>query len=206
MYIKGEFRDVLKRKGEVIEDRGWKSNTIVPDFGNFLAAVMKKDFKDPLPSSNPVSVGIEYIAVGSSSGNDPGVFKDRVKKFFEGLTPLPPTLPIDPEKPLPLPENNWVWVKKIEDNNIKYIKDNDAEADEDEITNRIEIDVTFEENEPLTTGALELQDFSLLGIYKSGTRFDTKKMFFINHVSHGVITKEAKMTLTRTIRLKFPIV
>lgn len=204
MNIKGEYRDVLRKNGEIIEDRGWKSNTIVPDFGNFLAAVMKKDFKDPPLSSNPVSVGIEYIAVGSSSGNNPGVFKDRVKVFFDSLTPPPPTPPIDSRTQLLLPGNNWVWVKKIVDGNIKYIKDNDAEADE--MTNRIEIDITFEENEPLTTGALQFQDFALLGIYKPGTRFDTKKMFFINHVGHGVITKEAKMTLTRTIRLKFPIV
>ncbi len=37
-------------------DTGWHANTIEPDFGKLLAAVMKKE--------NNEFVGIEYIAVG----------------------------------------------------------------------------------------------------------------------------------------------
>jgi hypothetical protein len=74
MKIKGEYRDILSRNGEVIVDTGWQSNVIVADYGRFLAALMKKDFKQ--------TVGIDYMAVGSGSGNDKD-FKNQVEEFFK---------------------------------------------------------------------------------------------------------------------------
>ena len=75
MKIKGEYRDVLSRNGAVIMDTGWKSNVIVEDYGRFLAALMKKDFEQ--------KVGIDYMAVGSGSGEDSAVFRDKVIKFID---------------------------------------------------------------------------------------------------------------------------
>jgi hypothetical protein len=123
MKIKGEYRDILSKNGEVIVDTGWLSNVIVADYGRFLAALMKKDFNG--------QVGIDYMAVGSGSKDDVE-FKSRVKSFL------------------------------------------------------------FEE-------------FALLGIDKESGSFVQEKLFFINYVDHGLITKDENMELTRTIILTFPI-
>ncbi len=192
--IKGMYRDVLKKNGKEIEDRGWKSNEIVEDYGRFLAALMKKDFSE--------KVGIEYMAVGSGSNADydtsekADVFKERVKLFFTSKNPSQPYEPQD--------KNYWVWAKKIDVNNMKYLDDNDKEVQEG-ITDRIEIEIKLEKNEPAAE-TLEFKEFALLGIDKKpdGTP-DTDRMFFINYVDHGTITKDASMELTRTIKLTFPV-
>ena len=71
MNIEGKYRDILSRNGATLRDTGWKSNTIVADYGRFLAALMKKDYEG--------QGGIEYMAVG---GSDKGAseFKIRVEK------------------------------------------------------------------------------------------------------------------------------
>ncbi len=199
MHIKGEFRDVLKRNGEVIEDRGWKSNTIVPDFGNFLAAVMKKDFKDSSDPPVSIGIGIEYIAVGCGSNKDSGVFKNRVGDFFKNVKPDKPEW----NKPYPDDSNpdHWVWAKKIDGSKIKYVSD-----DTKTVTNMLQIDVMFDNKNPDTTKPLKFEEFALLGFYEPGTATNSEtKMFFVNYATHGVITKEKDMTLTRTIKLTFPI-
>ena len=180
MKIKGEYRDVLSRNGEVIVDTGWQSNVIVADYGRFLAALMKKDFKQ--------TVGIDYMAVGSGSENDEQ-FKTRVKDFF---------------KSTPESEDYWVWAKVIDVSDIKYLNPNDGEVTD--VTNRLRIEVTFEKNEP-SGDSFKFKEFALLGIdKKSDGTFDTEKMFFfINYVDHGLITKDENMELTRTIILTFPI-
>ena len=369
MSIKGEYRDVLSKNGEVIVDTGWKSNAIVEDYGRFLAALMKKDFKE--------TVGIDYMAVGSGSSKDSAVFREKVIKFIDECLYLF-SIDVSFEKDLNNEEGNiseklkkefktkkditlsnsakirkrkenewvitdgekiyivkkedgklniglgplevgekgkkgycWVWAKEIKDSDIKYL-DSDEEGKEVEvidkrylfswndvpekdsekrrlinflvqnpqrrqkdadwiknaeiektdenktikvidkensiilkrneeenkvtlqeirgkktyefgftlkgkeengklniydtrITNRLKIDVKFEKEEP-SEEPLEFREFALLGIDKnSGGTFDTKKMFFINYVDHGVITKDEKMVLTRTVILKFPI-
>ena len=75
MKIKGDYRDVLSSNGTVIKDTCWQSNVIVEDYGRFLAALMKKDFEQ--------TVGIDYMAVGSGSGGEYAVFKNKVKEFFK---------------------------------------------------------------------------------------------------------------------------
>jgi len=65
MKIKGEYRSVLSRKGEVIMDTCWKSNDIVEDYGRFMAALMKKDFKG--------EVEIDYMAVVNGITKDKGM-------------------------------------------------------------------------------------------------------------------------------------
>lgn len=185
MNIKGEYRDVLSRNGKVIVDTGWKSNTIVDDYGRFLAALMKKDFGDKV-------VGIDYMAVGSGSANS-AAFKENVIKFFKSGK-------LDqPYKPTP---EDWVWANKIEaDTMIRYLDEKgNVIVDPNEITNKLEIKVKFGETEP-SVDTLEFREFALLGIDKS----NPDMMFFINHVDHGLITKDPSMELTRTIELTFPI-
>lgn len=181
MRIKGEYKDILTRKGAVIENRGWKSNKIVPDYGKFLAALMKRDFV--------TDVGIEYIAVGAGSKTWE-TFLDRVKTFFNNGVIM----------------NNgyWVWAKKIDVGDIRYLEENnDVTTD---ITNKLQILANFGENVPSNTGTLSFEEFALLGRgTKSGG--STIEMFFINYVNHdnAPISKVPTMTLDRTIRLSFPI-
>jgi len=186
MNIKGKYRDVLTRNGKLIVNFGWKSNEIVEDYGRFLAALMKKDFSD--------QVGIEFIAV--SNFDDFTVFKEKVAGYFDWL---------NQGNSGPLWENKkWIWAKNIAVNDIKYLDSEEREVDS--VTNRIKIDVIFERNEP-SEETFNFKEFSLLGINKNpddGT-FLTDRMFFINYVNHGVITKDKNMKLSRTIKLTFPI-
>lgn len=177
MKIKGEYRDVLSRNGEVIVDTGWQSNVIVADYGRFLAALMKKDFEQ--------KVGIDYMAVGSGSKGDVE-FKRRVKSFFD---------PLSTES-----KDYWVWAKEIDVSDIKYLTNDEEVTD---VTNRLKIDVTFGKNEP-PGDSFEFEEFALLGFNKNDT-FGTKRLFFINYVGHGPITKDKNMELTRSIRLTFPV-
>ena len=351
MRIKGEYRDVLSKDGEVIKDTGWKSNVIVEDYGRFLAALMKKDFEQ--------TVGIDYMAVGSGSGEDYAVFKNKVEEFFklgrylfcwdsvpgdgseeerllryfeddhnivltenavitkpydniiqiedENLSATITLVEDEVKAPVkindgwkcdlkiknedsksniysgswnlphkPKSEDNWVWAKEIDAGYIKYLNpylfsigegaledklNSDIIPEElkekfrtngiplsdtatvkktenkwvitdeekkylimkegeklniylcinlegeevDAVTNRLKIDVKFEKNEP-SEDSFEFKEFALLGIdKKSDGTFDTEKMFFINYVDHGLITKDENMVLTRTIILTFPI-
>lgn len=176
MNIKGIYRDVLIRNGEVIEDRGWNSNKIVEDYGIFLAALMKKDLKD---------IGIEYMAVGGGSEGAVS-FKERVISFFkEESTDI------------------WVWAKGIDAvKDIKYLDEDDKEiADPTIKTNKLKIDVEFLKDEPSKVETLVFNEFALLGIDNS---HNTDTMFLINYVKHGEITKDTNMVLTRTVNLTFP--
>ena len=190
MKIKGEYRDILSRNGEVIVDTCWKSNAIVEDYGRFLAALMKKDFIKG-------QVGIEYMAVGSGS-KDYAEFKSKVESFFKKGSL---DQPYKPES-----DDNWVWAKEIEADRIKYLDEEGEVIDDSDkiITNRLTIDVTFGKGEP-SEETLEFKEFALLGIDKEGDIFVPKKLFFINYVDHGLITKDESMVLTRTIILTFPI-
>jgi len=187
LKIKGEYRDVIYRKGKVIMDNGWKSNTIVGDCGRFLAALMKKDFYGQ-------AIGVEYIAVGTGNGENPEDFKDKLSGYFEWLN--------HPENTEP----EGVWAKKIED--IKYLDEEDNEVPETEtnITNKLKISVTIGEDEP-SEEPFNLKEFALVGICKDPdtSKFDLDRMFLINYVEHGVITKDNTMELSRTIKLTFPI-
>ena len=188
MRIKGEYRDILSRNGEVIVDTGWQSNVIVADYGRFLAALMKKDFEG--------LVGIDYMAVGGGSENYVE-FKDRVEDFFDSISP--------DDLPTPEPGDNWVWAKKIEPNWINYLDEegNVVDDSDENITNRLRIEVTFGKNEP-SEETFDFKEFALLGIDTADDTFNTGKLFFINYVDHGLITKDATTELTRTIQLTFP--
>ena len=121
MNIRGKYRDVLSKNGESVLDFGWKSNAIVEDFGRFLAALMKKDFNG--------LVGIDYIAVGSGSDNNPNVLKNKLVEFFDGFD-RPPSDPL-------VKDEYWVWAKEIDPNHIQYIDSIGSE----EVTNKLKINV-----------------------------------------------------------------
>ena len=134
MKIKGEYRDILTSNGETVADMGWRSNTIVGDFGRFLSALMKKDF-----NSNVLErTGIDYIAFGGGSANE-DEFKSRVidllKKIPDLGVPLKSTTP-----------EYWVWAKKIDKSSIRYLDSNQVESTSP--TNMIRIEVVVSENEP----------------------------------------------------------
>jgi hypothetical protein len=187
MNIKGAYRDILSKNGELIMDTGWRSNVIVADYGRFLASLMKKDFHE--------QVGIEYIAFGGGS-KDGATFKDKVaSKVFDSKKPG--------ELDIPEPDNGWVWAKKIDADEIKYLDPSGIEGTT--VTNKLKIEVTVEPNEP-SEKTFEFKEFALLGVdIKSDGTFATDKLFFINYKDHGVITKDKDMKLTRTITLTFPL-
>ncbi len=173
--IKGEYRDVLSRDGKLLEDRDWRSNKIVTDFGLFLAALMKKDFTK--------QVGLEYLAVGNGSDNETQ-FKTRVKSFFDssGGYPLQDSM-------------GWIWAKKIE--TVSYLQNN---LPTQQVSNELEITVKMPPGTP-SSGTLTFSEFALIGIEEPNT--DTLRL--VNYVKHGPITKDPSMSLDRTIRLRFPM-
>lgn len=184
LKIKGQYRDIVYRKGKVVTDKGWKSNAIVEDCGRFLAALMNKDFYEQ-------ATGVEYIALGTGSGENPELFKTKLSDYFIQINTSANTDPL-----------NGVWAKEIVD--IKYLDEADNEVTD--ITNKLKISVTIEENEP-SGDTFNLKEFALVGICKDPVTnlFDTQRMFLINYVDHGVITKDNTMELSRTIKLAFPI-
>jgi len=185
MIIKGEYRDVISKRGESIKDSGWKSNTIAPDYGKFLAALMKKEFNK--------QGGIDYIAVGSSgTEHNFNSFSEKVVYYFIN------------DRPIPQPGQPWVWAQEIKPMNITYLDENDEEVGE--MTNKLKIEVTIGEDEP-STGTFDFFEFALVGIYRNQETAELTEdnIFFINYVNHGQITKDNTMELTRTIKLTFPI-
>lgn len=188
MNIKGEYRDVLIKKGTVIEDRGWRSNSITQDYGRFLAALMKKEVTD---------MGIEYMAVGGKIADCGSKEVDKLVKFKDNAANYFKDNIVKHEN-----ENYWIWAKEIESKNIIYLDKDDKPTNI--ITNKLQIDITIEKSEP-TNETLIFEQFALLGIKKSNGSFDTDKMFLINYVDHGPITKDTSMELERTIKLTFPI-
>ncbi len=188
MEIKGVYRDTLRHNGSAVIDTGWRSNTIADDFGRFLAALMKKDI-------NPgYKAGVDYIAVGRGA-NNPTEFKARVVKLFsENLS-----------KPLEIADRGWVWAKPIDSAKLEYIDSTDNESST--ITNRIQIETEFKEDEPIheaTQEAWDFEEFGLIGVDKKEDGSpNSEKLFLINYVSHGKISKVRSMTLTRTIKLSF---
>ena len=188
LKIEGIYRDTLNSDDEVIVDTGWKSNTIVADFGRFLASLMKRDFTK--------AVGIEYIAVGGGHGNDVVKFKESVKNFFSKF---------DPKKPdeLYMADGRWVWAKRIDDSKMEYLGDDQKNSKT--VTNRLKIDVEIEKGKPVKD-TLVFEEFALLGIDETDKKKpDARKMFFVDYVNHAPITKDKSMKLTRTIVLTFPL-
>lgn len=186
--IRGIYRDVLTGRGNVIADFGWKSNTIAEDYGKFLAALMKKEFPQPL--------GIEYIAVGNTGGDH------NISDFRDGVVDRFNRLNTGDNSP-PEPNVPWVWVKEITAGNMQFLDAKDNEVNT--VTNRLKIEVDIEEGEP-SQETFDFFQFALLGIYqKPGNKFDMNTLYLINYVSHGQITKDNSMKLSRTVKLTFPI-
>jgi hypothetical protein len=176
-----------------------------PGSGDYWVWAKKIDV-DAIKYLNPYLFSIGDGALEDKLNSDiiPEVLKE---KFRTKGIPLSDTATVKKT------ENKWVItdeekkkkyliMKEVEKLNI-YLCINLEGEEVDTVTNRLRIDVTFGKNEPLEE-TLEFEEFALLGIDKDDT-FDTDKLFFINYVDHGVITKDKNMELTRSIRLTFPI-
>jgi hypothetical protein len=188
MKISGKFRDILLRDGKMIADNGWTSNTIVidtknhGDCGSLLAALMKKDFKE--------ITGINYMVVGSGSKN-----YEEFKNKIITIPKLEITTFQDHRS------DYWLWAKKIESTDIDYLDGPDGkEVITKEITNKLEIRVTFEIDKPISD-TLNFSEFALIG--SDGDNNSISKIFFINYVNHGIITKLANDVILRTVHLTF---
>lgn len=199
MSFKGFYRDILSANDTIIRDAGWNSNSIADDYGKFLAALMKKEFDQP--------VGIEFIAVGGSTNpamHNSTSFSDRVKTYFD--TVYNPTKQFDPSGA----GDNWLWVKQIGANNVIYTEDGSTMAPG--IADKLKITVDFEEQEPAFDQAnpdadkyFTFNEFALVGVpQRNDNTYDTSKLFLINYVNHKDITKVGSMKLTRTLVLNFP--
>jgi hypothetical protein len=131
------------------------------------------------------------MAVGGGNKNET-IFKTNVKSFFE-----------TPDKPFEAVGGGWAWAKKIDESDMEYL-DDDKEVS-GKVTNRLEIRVVFGEGVPVEEKTLVFEQFALLGIDKPEGNPDTDKIFFVDYVKHGPITKDASSKLTRTVVLTFPL-
>lgn len=195
MLIKGVYRDIIRRCGREIADTGWSSNNISKDYGKFLAALMKKDFQK--------KAGIDYLIVGTgSAGQDQNErennFKERATTFFTNanldIKNLSRPLLFSPGN------DNWIWANAIDPKNITYLVGNNLPQN---ISNSINVRIPFDEGVP-SQDTLVFGEFALLGIDMVDNKFDINKMFFIDYVSHGKITKDKSTQLVRDIKLTFP--
>ncbi len=197
----GEYNDELRHHNKLILKTGWRSNFIQPDFGRFLAALLKKDFKE--------RIGIEYMVVGGHvDSNAPhhddvgdNGFRDRMREYF-GTTPPPPSGSQD--QLLPVKQvaagKYWICAARLFAENIEYDFSDPAAG----IPNKLRITFTFQQNAP--TGTYCFEEFSLVGIEPNAdnTSFNLSKLFAINYVSHGKYIKDNNVSLERTINLSFP--
>jgi hypothetical protein len=189
MKITGKFKDIILRDGKMVADNEWISNTIVVDAkeygdcGSFLVALVKKDFN--------VVTGINYMMVGSGS-NDYKEFKDKISK----TTPLAGITGFQGKSP-----DNWFWATEIKSADMDYLEGPDGnEVITKKITNKLEIRVAFGKDMPLPE-TLNFGEFALIGSDGVGTNLS--RIFFINYVNHGIITKLANDTILRTVHLTF---
>ena len=137
---------------------------------------------------------------------------DWDRRLFDSLIPLPDGTSYNAYlikgsdktvkvKYSPNSTSEWVWAKKLDSSTITYLKSpdiTDLGQMASGITNRLEIRVTVDENEP-TQDSFDFKEFALFSI----DGMDISKIFFINYVSHPVITKTKDMTRKLTIDLAF---
>jgi hypothetical protein len=179
MEVQGEYRDVVRRRGRVVDPGRWRRNRISLDLGPFVASLLKKRFSVPL--------GIEYIAVGN--GGDESAFKSRVASFFQsGNLNLPF-----------VSGTEWAWAKKVTPEQIVYVDASGNKVLDESCTSRLQVETVFERGQP-GVDALELREFALLARDP-----DRGELFLVDYVKHGTITKDQDMELTRTVKLNFPI-
>lgn len=141
-------------------------NTVVNDCSKLIACLMK---------AQAGYSGISYWAVGSglsswSNDNPPAPSVTDTKLTTE------------------------TYRKAISPSDIKFLDANNAETSS--ITNKIQIKVTFNENE--ANG--ELREFGLFGGNATST---VNSGIMINRKTHGLIYKTSGMKLERTIRIVF---
>lgn len=141
-------------------------NTVVDDCSRLIASLMKR---------HTGMTGIAYWAVGGGAGS------------WDNANPPAPT--VGDTKLV-----NETFRKDVKESDIIFLDANDNVTST--VTNKIQIKVTFLENE--ANG--ELREFGLYGGNATATRGSG---IMINRKTHGLIYKTSGMTLERTIRIVF---
>ena len=216
-FIKGIYRDILKRTGEAPVDTGYKSNSIQPDCGKFFSALFNKSFTP--------SIGIEYLVVGGPyNANDASIlypdadknlfasrFRERIARFFAraGLTP-PTVVAGNSSSQIMVAQRDsidnryWVCGIKLTSTNIRF--DPTIVPPASPITNQLKIDFSFQKSDlSTTTWSPPFKEFSLIGIQYLPTGYQPATLFQINYVAQeGIYVKDQNVSLDRSILLNFP--
>ncbi len=96
-----------------------------------------------------------------------------------------------------------MWAKEILPGDLKYIDHLDIETST--VTQRLKIDINFTQAEP-AQGTYIFKEFGLLGIDKDPQgKSIIDRVYFINYVAHGQVTKDNTMQFSRTVKLLFPM-
>ncbi len=226
-FIKGIYRDVLKRTGEPPVDTGYKSNSIQPDCGKFFSALFNKFFTPP--------IGIEYLIVGGPyNANDASIlyanadknlfasrFRDRIARYFArpGLTP-PTVIAGNSSSQIMsaqcdnIDNRYWVCAVMLTSTDIRF--DPTILPPASPVTNQLKIDFTFQKTDLTkfivsdpspseTPWSPPFKEFSLLGIQYLPTGYQPASLFQINYVAQeGIYVKDQNVSLDRSILLNFP--
>jgi hypothetical protein len=204
-FLKGRYRDIVRQDNAPPIDRGWRSNSIQPDCGNFFTALLKKNFS--------TLVGIEYLVVGGSidattpyitDGSSTNGFPQRINTYFQSI--VHSDFPTLPNQLLPaktnIVGNYWVCAVQLQPGNINFVPPTAVGAKN---PNQLSIDFTF--NKTDLPGSWNFREFSLVGTEPFNTvsnKFDLSKLYMINYVAHGLIVKDNNVSFERTIDLTFP--
>lgn len=141
--VKGIYRDVLRDElGRAVFDSGWKSNTIVFQCRQLLAALMKGDAADA-----PLGINSFKIGMGNSD--------------WDKITPPP----IDP-KTTQLEDKN-VWTIPRDNLTLQYLDERNQISKAP--TNKLEIVTTLGPNQPPSPdypSPYPLREFGLFGKIK----------------------------------------
>lgn len=176
--LRGEYHDVLRGPdGQIVWDRGWKSNAIVGDCRKLLAAFMR--------GGQPAADGLFGLQVGGgldawdTTGPPPATSGQAAL-----VDTHPFTLPYLPGDP----------ANKV---TIDFLDGGTVTANP---TNKLQIQANLGTNQPNWPDSFHptgnLREFGLVA--KLGTA-----TILINYVTHPVIAKDPASTLERTIWLTF---
>ncbi len=192
MKVNGRYRDVLMEEGQVIDDKGWMSNSITVDFGRFLAAIMKMQWSDDWELRIAVGKGSVTSTTPKADADIQGFKNNIIESLKAGGVHKFGT-------------DGWVWTKLIDPSiNVTYL---DALSKPiDTITNSLQITINFGVDEPpclSSSDIFDFEEFSVLGRKEDSN--DVKDVFLFNCVKHGGIFKPQNMRIERTIVLTFPL-
>jgi hypothetical protein len=181
MSICGFYRDILTGPGgQILDDRGWSSNTIVTECRYFIATLLAGAIVSNEASDELRHVGIHHMAVGQGQ-----------VEWDKTGAPNPGTETTGLETPY---AGDPIGQEELA---IIYLDRNHNEVTGP--TSRLQITATLEAGyppPPPEKSTYPLREFGLFGYFDG-------KHYMINCVRHPVIPKAPAATLTRIVRLYF---